>query len=285
MFYDVVKKRRISLEEMKQIDYYAAIKLPKKPNTNCRYRYILEDSMHLIHSIRSENGDVFEVISPATMRYYLNLEKGTPVYNFGYLMLSKSKETTFQNVKYTYDGYDEVAHKNFIEKAKLPEEIRKQRYKKYMSNDDKREKKNLKVAEWRSRNKDKIRKYNNDYTNNRRSYDQNFKIRMNIRARIRLVLKGKIKSGGTMELLGCSMDGFNLHMSSQFTEGMTWENYGKWEIDHIIPCCSFDLSDPEQQKKCFHYTNLQPLWKEDNLAKRITDNAVIRSGGSFGNNR
>ena len=48
---------------------------------------------------------------------------------------------------------------------------------------------------------------------------------------------------------------------------MNWENYGVWHIDHIIPCARFDLSDPGQQKICFHYTNLQPMWGEDNLKK------------------
>lgn len=48
---------------------------------------------------------------------------------------------------------------------------------------------------------------------------------------------------------------------------MSWENYGEWHIDHIKPCSSFDLSDPKQQKECFNYTNLQPLWAIDNLKK------------------
>ena len=48
---------------------------------------------------------------------------------------------------------------------------------------------------------------------------------------------------------------------------MNWDNYGVWHLDHIIPCARFDLSDPEQQKICFHYTNLQPMWGEDNMRK------------------
>jgi hypothetical protein len=58
-------------------------------------------------------------------------------------------------------------------------------------------------------------------------------------------------------------------LQSKFKEVITWENHGKYagHIDHIIPCASFDLTDPEQQKKCFHYTNLQPLWAHENLSK------------------
>ena len=56
-------------------------------------------------------------------------------------------------------------------------------------------------------------------------------------------------------------------IESQFVDGMSWDNHGEWHIDHIRPCASFDLTDPEQQKECFNYKNLQPLWAKDNLSK------------------
>ena len=95
------------------------------------------------------------------------------------------------------------------------------------------------------------------------------KIKHNLRTRINRVLKGKIKSGSTINLLGCSIEFFLQYIESKFMPGMTWENHTRngWHIDHIIPCASFDLSDPEQQKLCFHYSNLQPLWADDNLGK------------------
>lgn len=87
--------------------------------------------------------------------------------------------------------------------------------------------------------------------------------------RIRNALKGKTKSESTLKLLGCPIYEFRKHLESQFTKGMNWSNYGYygWHIDHIRPCARFDLSKPEEQQKCFHYTNLQPLWKEDNQSK------------------
>jgi hypothetical protein len=73
----------------------------------------------------------------------------------------------------------------------------------------------------------------------------------------------------TFDLLGCNISEAKEHLEKQFKEGMIWENHGThgWHIDHIIPCASFDLTYPEQQKKCFHYTNLQPLWAKENMSK------------------
>lgn len=77
------------------------------------------------------------------------------------------------------------------------------------------------------------------------------------------------KSNKTIRLLGCSMIELSRHLESQFKSGMNWENYTfrGWHIDHIQPICSFNLTKEEEQKKCFHYTNLQPLWWYENLSK------------------
>ena len=101
----------------------------------------------------------------------------------------------------------------------------------------------------------------------RRKKDPAFKILTILRGRIRQALKGYNKSNLTVKLLGCSIEEFWIHLEKKFTKGMTRENHGEWHVDHIIPCASFDLSKPEEQAKCFHYTNLQPLWAIDNLKK------------------
>jgi hypothetical protein len=69
------------------------------------------------------------------------------------------------------------------------------------------------------------------------------------------------------ELIGCDKDELKLYLSSKFTDNMSFDNYGLWELDHIKPIASFNLDNIEEQKKCFNYTNIQPLWKEDNMKK------------------
>ena len=70
-----------------------------------------------------------------------------------------------------------------------------------------------------------------------------------------------------MKLLGCTIEELWQHLEKQFQLGMTKENYGKWHVDHRKACAKFDLTDPEQQRECFHWSNLQPLWAIDNIKK------------------
>jgi hypothetical protein len=101
-----------------------------------------------------------------------------------------------------------------------------------------------------------------------KSAKSNYHISKLLRSRIYRVLKGQLKSAPTLKLLGCSLDEFRCHIQSQFKRGMRWNNHGKvWHLDHKEPCASFDLSKPEEQRRCFHYTNLQPLFAKENHKK------------------
>lgn len=111
-------------------------------------------------------------------------------------------------------------------------------------------------------NKDKINETRRKNLQKRRDTDPHYRFMMALH-----YMAVSKKTGKTMELTSCSKEDHIKHLESQFTDGMTWENYGKWHIDHIRPCSSFNLEDPEEQKKCFHWTNLQPLWAIDNLKK------------------
>lgn len=95
------------------------------------------------------------------------------------------------------------------------------------------------------------------------------RIKCHLAKRINLAIKETKKVARTMDMTGCDIVFLKRWLEHQFWNGMTWENYSHkgWHIDHIRPCASFDLTDPEQQKQCFHWTNLQPLWAKYNLAK------------------
>jgi hypothetical protein len=130
-----------------------------------------------------------------------------------------------------------------------------------------KEREQLQSREYYSTHKKEVRDYQTKYLRIKRKTDSNYRIKHSLSNRVRLALKGNPKLETTMNLVGCSIEFLREHLESKFTIGMNWENYGKWEIDHIKPCCSFDLSKVEEQRRCFHYTNLQPLWKEDNRRK------------------
>lgn len=123
--------------------------------------------------------------------------------------------------------------------------------------------------EYKKLNPEKTSKQKMKYKTERMKRDSTFKIIHRLRTRILLVLHGKKKAESSMNLLGCTAEHLKKHLEEQFKDDMSWENYGirGWHIDHIKPCASFDLSIIEEQKECFHYTNLQPLWWHENLAK------------------
>jgi hypothetical protein len=149
--------------------------------------------------------------------------------------------------------------------------IKQLRHDNYLKHRDKQLKKyqayyiknKTKIQQYKLKNKNKTAKYR------KHKYHSSieFRLRIVLSSRVNRLIKGKRNK--TLDLIGCDVKKLKQHLESKFLNGMNWENYGfyGWHIDHIIPCSSFDLTDPEQQKKCFHYTNLQPLWAEDNLRK------------------
>jgi hypothetical protein len=144
------------------------------------------------------------------------------------------------------------------------ETVRKNRLRYYYRH---KEERNNYSKKYRQKNKDRIRIKNRKYTTNKYYKDINFRLSVILRGRLWKAITRNSKQSSALTLLGCTIDELKIHLEKKFVKGMNWKNYGKWHIDHIKPCCSFDLTDLEQQKICFHYTNLQPLWAKDNIRK------------------
>ena len=126
------------------------------------------------------------------------------------------------------------------------------------------------MRKYYKKNKKKIKDYVREYNKNRRHTDLEYRLLINLRRRLHNAIRGYSKSKRTLALLGCSVPELIKYLEKLFKPGMSWDNYGKWHIDHRIPCAYFDFSKIEDQYKCFNYTNLQPLWAQDNLHKSAT---------------
>jgi hypothetical protein len=176
--------------------------------------------------------------------------------------IKRQKHIWYQNHK----KENREKHKVWCEKHKEERKEYMKKYSKIWRNLHKEEISENK-KEYYKLNKIKILIHKKEYVINRLKTDINFKLLHNLRNRIWYALKRNIKSVRTIQLVGCSIENLKKHLENQFKIGMNWSNYGKWHIDHIIPCASFDMSKEIEQKKCFHYTNLQPLWAIENLIK------------------
>lgn len=141
-----------------------------------------------------------------------------------------------------------------------------------------REKKREEYRRFSEKNPRKIKEYQKSaapkrlkQVKEREQKDLDFKFRRRLRHRINLALKGQSRETSSLQLLGCSMSFFRNWIEKNFEQGMNWENYGygknKWNLDHNIPCSSFDLNSTEQQKICFHWSNIFPMWQRFNFSK------------------
>ena len=162
----------------------------------------------------------------------------------------KNKERTqAQRKRYREENHDKIRKQDNLYKLKNKEVLKK------------------KNKEYRDKNKEKRNKYNREYLKENSQASTLCKLRSKL-ATI-LSLKTFEKQNEFKELIGCSSNQLKNYIESLFLEGMDWDNHGRfgWHIDHIKPCILFDLTDPVQQKECFHYTNLQPLWCYNNYSK------------------
>ena len=120
---------------------------------------------------------------------------------------------------------------------------------------------------YRKNNKEKISKKDVLRKRLKRKNDPLYAISHRVRSRVSMAYKGKLKADSTKKLIGCDFKFFCLYLESKFKPGMSWGNRQEWQIDHIIPISKFDLSNIDEAKKAFHWSNCQPLWKEENLRK------------------
>ena len=118
-------------------------------------------------------------------------------------------------------------------------------------------------------NKEKINSTRRKLESKKRKTDPAYKLEKNMRNRLYHAIKNQktTKSSTTFKLVGCNKNDLKIYLEKRFTDGMTWENYGVWHVDHIKPCQLFDLEKEDEQKECFHYTNLRPLWGDINISR------------------
>jgi hypothetical protein len=166
-----------------------------------------------------------------------------------------------ETIKNWYNKNPEYNRNYYINNTEL---INKQN-KKWYENNKEKHRENDKI--WREKNIESVREYHNNLIKHQRKTDPLKKLIFNVRGRVFNILKNKIitKSKKTFDIVGCTPEFLKEHLERQFMEGMSWDNQGKWHIDHKIPLSS--AKTEEEIYKLCHYSNLQPLWAEDNLKK------------------
>ena len=165
-------------------------------------------------------------------------------------------------------GGRKVAMKKYNSKPETKERKRKN-YDKWYGDNKERRKQYMK--EYREKNIEKIRKTKRDYERNRKARDPLYKLISNFRTAIYQVLKESNveKNDHYFDILPYSQEELIKHLENQFTDDLTWDNYGEWHVDHILPISSFNIEEmgDEEFIKCWSLDNLRPLWGEENIRK------------------
>jgi hypothetical protein len=163
-------------------------------------------------------------------------------------------------------GGKKIADKKWREKNK--ERVNK--YVKTWNSQNKNHRKEY-LKEYREKNIDKIRKTKRDYEKNRKHNDPIYKLVANFRTAIWTVLKenNMDKYGHYFDILKYSPEELVVHLENQFTEDMTWDNYGEWHVDHRLPITSFNFREvgDDEFMRCWELNNLQPMWGSENIIK------------------
>lgn len=194
---------------------------------------------------------------------------------------NKDREKVIKrNWEYEQKNKDKVAAKRDAWHKLNADKVREQRATRYLNNCEelKRRRKEYynknkeqcikSVTEYIKNNKDKILAQRKKLHQKKSQSDIQYLLKRRLRGRLRAALKDKkLKVYKSMDLVGCTIDFLVSHIESLFTDGMNWSNMREWHIDHKKPCVRFDLTKPEEQKVCFHWSNLQPLWGADNIKK------------------
>ena len=216
-----------------------------------------------------------------TLKYYHKNSEEILKYNRGWKDENKEKVSEHSRRFYEKTMNDpELKHKKRLKEKEWRD--KNPDYGKIYHNEYYKENKDKlinRVNDWAERNKDKVRiikrnwsKNNPDYTKDRLANDPMFKLKHYSRSRVSIGIRrnGYSKNSKTADLLGCSWDDLKIHLESQFSVGMSIQNYGEWHIDHRIPLAAAD-SQNEIEALC-HFTNIQPMWASENLIKNDSYN-------------
>jgi hypothetical protein len=203
-----------------------------------------------------------EQLGSSTIAEKINLNKQI------ILRILKENDVEMRKSGRIFIGGRETAMKKYESKPEVKERKKKNHKKWYEEN---KEKWNQYMKDYREKNIEKIREVKRNYEKNRKATDPIYKLINNFRTAIYQVLKENNvqKNGHYFEVLQYSPEELIIHLENQFKDGMTWDNYGEWHVDHILPISSYSIQEigDDEFMRCWSLSNLQPMWGEENIKK------------------